>query len=171
MLWIFGMISIIIGFGTMASLGMSNPLSTISSEDGKCRIGEPRWVTIPILTLDMLVNIGLTLTFVYLLNPVIRANNLSEPGCSASAMARRIGTCCGSSRKKDVDFVPGNPRVAQRLERLLWRTFAGSCLVLIPTIGNLASITIFVGNEPGFVCLMLCTFDGMSFPAYHLVSN
>lgn len=163
--WILSTVFIIIGFGAMAPLGMSKPLAKISAEDGKCRIGLPRWVTIPLLTLDMLINTGLTLTFVYLLNPVIHANNLSKSGWSAATLARRIGGCCGLSRKEDIDNISGNPRVAKSLERLLWRTFAGSCAVMIPTIGNLGSVLFFVGDERGFVCLILCTFDGMSVTA------
>jgi hypothetical protein len=55
-----------------------------------------------------------------------------------------------------------NPHVARRLKTLLWRTFVGSCLVLLPTVGNLLQLTILEGNELGFVCLICCTLDGMS---------
>jgi hypothetical protein len=37
----------------------------------------------------------------------------------------------------------------------------GACLVLISTVANLVQLTVLAGDEFGFVCLTLCTLDGM----------
>lgn len=47
-----------------------------------------------------------------------------------------------------------------KLERLLWKTFIGSVLVTISTVGNVATLTGLGGRELGWVCLTTCTFDG-----------
>ncbi|KAH7087687.1 hypothetical protein FB567DRAFT_442309, partial [Paraphoma chrysanthemicola] len=158
-LWIVGASSIVFGFGGIAVVAFMWPLSDISAVDGRCRMGLLRRVTMPILAFDVVINILLTIVFIYLLNPVIRSNSLSLSGCSASRVADYIGSCCRKSRKKGVQLRTANPHVARRLKKLLWRTFIGSCLVLIPTAGNLAQLTVLQGRELGFVCLTICTLD------------
>jgi hypothetical protein len=59
-------------------------------------------------------------------------------------------------------FHTGNPYVAKRIERLLIRTFVGSCLVMISTVANMTQLTVFHGDELGFLCLILCNSDGSS---------
>jgi hypothetical protein len=101
----------------------------------------------------------LTLVFVHLLGPVVRSNSLSIAGSPISSLATCLGHCCQPTRSKSIEFHTGNPQVAKRIENLLWRTFVGSCLVLISTIANLTQLTIFEGREMGFLCLLLCNCD------------
>lgn len=56
----------------------------------------------------------------------------------------------------------GNQRVVLKLEKLLWKTFAGSVLVIISTVANVSTLTALGGRELGWVCLTTCTFDGMT---------
>jgi hypothetical protein len=125
-------------------------------------MGLRRRAALPILCFDVVMNILLTVIFVYLLNPVIQSNSHAVSRCSASRLAGNIGNCCRRKRDKVVQLRTTNPHVARRLKTLLWRTFVGSCLVLLPTVGNLLQLTILEGNELGFVCLICCTLDGMS---------
>ncbi|KAF2031428.1 hypothetical protein EK21DRAFT_111023 [Setomelanomma holmii] len=158
-LWIAGTLSIALGFGALAVIAFVRGFANISPLDGKCRIGLPKQVTIPLLTYDLLINILLTLTFVHLLAPVIRSNNLNVLGCNASHFAKYLACCCVRPKDTSVDLGRGNRRVARRLKKLLWRTFFGACLVLIPTMANLIQMTILGGSESGFFCLTFCTLD------------
>ena len=146
------------GFGTIAIVGFLRPISGISAEDHQCRIGLRHYVTIPLLSFDVLVNILLTMVFLYLLCPIIRSNNFAIPGLHISRVATWIGTHC--SRGIGVELRAANPHVAKRVEKLLLRTFVGSCLVMPPTIGNLTQLLILQNRDPGLVCLLLCTCDG-----------
>lgn len=131
--------------------------------DQLCHIGLPRMILIPLLVFDVGINVLLTLTFIYLLGPVIRLNDISGSQRSATRLAKAVSSCCMESRKKNANIPVhlGNPQIARRIEKLLWRTFFGSCLVLIPTIGNLVQLIILDGSEKGFICLTICTLDGM----------
>lgn len=159
-LWIMNASLMVVGFGTIAILGFMWPLSDISPEDGQCRIGLPHYVTIPLLTFDVFLNIILTITFLYLLAPVARSNNFGIPGLRISHVTTWINTHCHGSRSQGVELRATNPHVAKRLDKLLLRTFVGSCLVLPPTIGNLTQLLIQRDRDLGFVCLLLCTCDG-----------
>ena len=48
------------------------------------------------------------------------------------------------------------------LQRLFKRTVIGTCVAVIPTILNLCYLAAKHGQEPSWVCLSLCTFDGKS---------
>jgi hypothetical protein len=160
-LWVLPTVVIIIGFGSIAGLGFTYPNARMNPADGMCHLGTPNFVTIALLGFDITANIALTLLFVYLLGPVIRMNDFSGSNYITSRLAKAMTTCCASARKRDTGANLGNPRVAKRIEKLLWRTFAASCLVPIPTAANLAQLIVFSGKETGIICLSMCTVDGM----------
>ncbi|KAF1850842.1 uncharacterized protein K460DRAFT_328129 [Cucurbitaria berberidis CBS 394.84] len=159
-LWITGTLSIAAVFGTIAVTGFIWPIANISRKDGRCRIGLPQFVTIPLLTFDVFINVLLTLVFVYLLSPLVRAGSLPTAAFPASRFTKCFGSLCSRSRARNsVDLHTSNQQRARTIEKLLWRTFIGSCLVLIPTVGNMASLTSFKGRELGWVCLTICSVD------------
>ncbi|OAL50872.1 hypothetical protein IQ07DRAFT_643014 [Pyrenochaeta sp. DS3sAY3a] len=159
-LWVVGTLTIAVGFGTIAVAGFVWPTADISVIDGRCRIGLPRYVTIPLLTFDIVINVCLTLIFVYLLSPLVRAGSLPTSAFPASHFTKCLARYVRRARTRaSVDLRPANQDAAKKIEKLLWRTFIGSCLVLIPTAGNLASLTSLKGRELGWVCLTICTFD------------
>ena len=162
-LWVIGTLIIAAVFGTIAVIGYIWPIAYISSTDGRCRMGLPRYVTIPLLSFDVLINVLLTLVFVYLLSPLVRTSRLPSAAFPASRFTKCLGSLCSRSRARNmVDLRPANQSRAKRIEKLLWRTFIGSCLVLVPTVGNMASLTTLRGKELGWVCLTVCSFDSMS---------
>lgn len=166
-LWVVGTLTIAAGFGTIAAAGFVWPTAEISLVDGRCRIGLPRYVTIPLMTFDIVINVCLTLTFVYLLSPLVRAGSLPTSAFPASRFTKCLARCVRRARTRaSVDLRPANQDAAKKIEKLLWRTFIGSCLVLIPTAGNLASLTSLKGRELGWVCLTVCTFDSKFFQLY-----
>jgi hypothetical protein len=160
-LWVMNTSFVVVGFGIVTIFGFLRPYAHVSPEDGKCRLGLRRYITITLLSFDVLINVSLTFVFLYLLAPVIRSNNLAIPGLDVSRLASCIGTCCQRSQNLGIKLNTGNRNVAKRVERLLLRTLIGAFLVLPPTIGNLVQSAIYAERDPGFICLLICTCDGM----------
>ena len=161
-LWVTGMALILSGFGGIGIVAFVHPVADISPIDGRCRMGIPRYVTIPLVLYDVGITVLLTLTFNYLLSPLIRSDTVLGKAFPAT----RLAECCNSVCRRSkggagiLSSNGGNPHVAERLEKLLWKTFIGSVLVMIPTVGNFAALSALNGRQLGWVCLTICTFDG-----------
>lgn len=140
-------------------------IADMSSIDGRCRIGIPRYITIPLVSYDVGLNILLTLIFVYLLSPLICSGKLSMRRFPASRLTKLLERmCCRSkSRASLIQANQGNHHMVKTVERLLVRTFIGSVLVMLPTVGNIAALSALGGRELGWLCLTTCTFDGSKF--------
>lgn len=70
------MIVVAFGFGTITVFAFIYPLTDLSTTDGKCRIGLPLKVLIPLLSLDAIINLALTGVFIYLLQPLLSFSGL-----------------------------------------------------------------------------------------------
>ncbi|KAH6622210.1 hypothetical protein C7974DRAFT_217982 [Boeremia exigua] len=160
-LWVIGTGAVITGFGGLGIAAFLNPVTEMSPIDGLCRIGIPRYITIPLVVYDVGINAFLTLTFVYLLGPMIRAGTLPDKTLPATRFAECFSGICERSRRRTGVLVAdrGNQHVVRKLEKLIWKTFIGSVLVAIPTVSNVAVLTAVGGRELGWVCLTICTFD------------
>lgn len=141
-----------------------NPVVDMSKQDGKCRIGLPPKTTMILLSYDTFVNLSLTGVFVYLLRPLLR---FSAPTTSPywgdrfRCLFRRIvGVSPHASREPNNGYVLNTSRL-RAVENLVWRSLVGAIVVLLPTIGNLVSLYHMKGRELGWLCLTLCTLDGM----------
>ncbi|KNG48373.1 hypothetical protein DDE82_007552 [Stemphylium lycopersici] len=154
LLWLLSTIGIFASLGFIGIAGCVAPLSYLDEDDGRCRMGVRRYTAIPLMTCDIVINIFLTLVFVYLLSPLLRGSQSSGHGF-ASLLAREIGNLCGrADGKTGVKLHRSSEIMAQKVEKLLWKTFIGCVLVVIPTAGNLASLCILVGKELAFVSHM-----------------
>jgi hypothetical protein len=129
-------------------------------EDGRCHFGLRRYSALLFLGYDIFFNTALTLVFICLLGPAMRSNVCTQRSFG-SRLAIRLCMCCGLDREEKVQLHTSNPQVAKRLDDLLWRTFAGFCLVLVSTVANLTQLAVVTGKEWGYLCLILCTMDGM----------
>jgi hypothetical protein len=163
-IWIAGYTLTIAGFSGILVVGLMHPLADISTIDGRCRIGIPRYVTLPLVLYDVGLNVLLTFVFVYLLSPLIRSGPLPATAFPASRLTLCLGTRCQRSRNRRgvIPIDQGNQHTAKTIEKLLLRTFVGSILVMIPTVGNMAAQTAYEGRELGWVCMTVCVFDGIS---------
>lgn len=161
-IWLTGMLTIGCGFGSIAICGFVWPIADLSQIDGRCRIGLPYKVTIPLLSFDIIINTLLTGIFIYLLRPLFRLGGMPNDDAVAANMftkgMRRILTT--SRRSDSVDFSPMNGFSSKSIEALLWKSLIGSVLVMLPTVGNLAALLPLRGRELGGLCLTICTFDG-----------
>lgn len=160
-IWLIGMLSIAGGFGSIAICGFLWPIADISSRDGRCRIGLPFKVTIPLLSFDVVINTALTATFIYLLRPLLRFGDVTDSAVPTSLFSKGLRRILKSSaRRRSMEVYPVNVHFLASIEGLLWKSFIGSLLVMLPTVANLAALYSLHGRELGWLCLTICTFDG-----------
>ena len=153
------MLLIVLGFGSIAICGFIWPVANVSDIDGRCRIGLPFRVTIPLLTFDIFINVLLTGIFIYLLRPLFRFNTAGSPDALAGKGVRKLFKVPHArSNHSDTGIV--NLHSFKSIQRLLWKSLAGSVLVMMPTVGNLSALIPLHGEELGWICLLICTLDG-----------
>ena len=149
-LWLYSTIGIVVSLGTIGCVAFILPVFWIS-DDGRCRIGVKRYTGIPLLTCDIVINVYLTLVFVYLLSPLVRGGQTSSASFP-SRLALWIGNICSQTKNKATpNLHRSNEVMAKKVETLLWKTFWGTVIVIVPTGANLASLCILQGNELAFV--------------------
>ena len=150
LLWLYSTIGIVVSLGTIGCVAFILPVFWIS-DDGRCRIGVKRYTGVPLLTCDIVINVYLTLVFVYLLSPLVRGGQTSSASFP-SRLALWIGNICSRTKNKATpNLHRSNEVMAKKVETLLWKTFWGTVLVIVPTGANLASLCILQGNELAFV--------------------
>jgi hypothetical protein len=151
LLWLLSTIGIVSSLGAVGVVAFVLPVYWMSEEDGRCRIGIKRYTGVPLLTCDIIINVYLTLVFVYLLSPLVRGSQ-SWSASLTSRLGLWIGNMCGrAKRKATVGLRRSNQIMARKVETLLWKTFIGTILVIVPTAGNLTSLCILQGKELAFV--------------------
>lgn len=163
-LYVVTMSIVVLGFGTIAVFAFIKPVYEISGADGKCRIGLPFEITLPLLIYDILMNIGMTFLFIVLVYPYLRRNGWRSyiPSCFSRTQRRlkRIR----NARVSDSDPAQAATDPVGRLERLIWKSLIASVAILISTVVNLAILFRMNGREQGWFCFTLCTIDGERSP-------
>lgn len=162
-----------LGFGAIAVISFVWALAEISPIDGKCRIGLPRKVTIPMLTYDIAINIGFTVLFVYLLWPLLSFHSQRSRSGHSNYWPRSL--LQRGQRQPDIEIHEndqirvdvGNQRLRGVLRRLVFKTVIGGFLIMIPTAANLTLLFEMKGHEPGWLCFTVCFLDGM----YEILCN
>lgn len=179
-LWVVGMLVIGFGFGSIAVVAFIFPMAELSRQDGKCRIGLPLKVTVPLLTYDILINAGLTGVFIWLLRPLLRLNiQPTTPAKSSrpSTYVREASCASTDGAASDIELArpmtppPADAIYTRRLHtirRLIIKSLIGGVLVLIPTAVNLGVLYRVRGREQGWLCFMACTLDGKSIRVQHM---
>jgi uncharacterized protein involved in cysteine biosynthesis len=149
-LWLWSTLVVAGSLSAATIAGFVKPLYSFF-QDGRCHIGLQRYSSIPLLTCDIIVNVYLTLVFVYLMSPLIKGSR--HPGSFyASSLTNWVrNSFSRASKKAAVDLHRANQVMAQKVEKLLFKTLVGCVLVILPTVGNLAAMCILVGKELAFV--------------------
>ncbi|KAF2457261.1 hypothetical protein BDY21DRAFT_392487 [Lineolata rhizophorae] len=158
--WVSFMLVVLTGFGSIATVAFVYPLHDISALDGKCRIGIPLKVSVPLLAYDIAINIGLTAVFIALLGRALRFDPFAHHAAAAPPPLPAPATG-GPPPAADA---PRPSLLSARLKaslgrRLAWKSFAGAGLVLIPTVANLGVLYYLNGREQGWLCFTVCTLD------------
>jgi hypothetical protein len=165
-LWLANMAMVVIGFGTIAVLAFIYLVANVSPTDGQCRIGLQLGITVALLAYDMLVNMWLTGLFIklaakhitrFLPERVSRWQILLNQRLRPQAHAQVISL--PSDAKEEGDPVLATD-ASNDLAKLARKTMVGSSIMMLSTIVNLAVLLRFHGEEPGWVCLLICTIDG-----------
>jgi len=150
--WYIANIAILVlGFGSIAILSFIFPVAELS--EGRCRIGLPFKVTLPLLIYDITINLYLTGHFLY----------FSRPGMISDILRRLAFTTKNpASRHISLNF-PTRPEDGRQdnLRKLAKRTLHGMCIMLLATTINLSILFYMSGREEEWMCFMFCTLDGM----------
>jgi hypothetical protein len=118
-LWLWSTIAVTGSLGASTAAGFIKPIHDISLKDGRCHIGLPRYSSIPLLTCDIIINVFLTLVFVYLMSPLIKGSR--PPGSSyTSSLKKWIGNSFNRVRQKaNFNLQRSNQVMAQKVDKLL----------------------------------------------------
>ncbi|MCJ1337499.1 hypothetical protein MMC09_002781 [Bachmanniomyces sp. S44760] len=147
-----GLAIVALGFGTIGCLTFVYPVASMSPIDGKCRIGLPNKVTIPLLIYDIMINSLVTGDFVRLVNRNVR-------GPMSSAVRHALPRVLGRQRVQvQLDM----------LEIIVTKSPLGCCAIIIPTLANLVVLIKLHGREQGWICFTICTANGKSVLRFHV---
>ena len=154
--YIIGILVVLFGFGVLAVFAFIKPVTDLSQIDGKCRIGLPLVITIPLLTYDIIINFILTGIFYLRGARLISTRNFSH-------MLRCIAMALPFRR------VHGLRDPVKACEFFMGRSALGAMAIILPTIANLVILFVLNGHENGWLCFTICTIDSklsspLSFP-------
>ena len=146
----FMSVSIVLGgFGIIAVFAFLYPVTSLSSIDGKCRIGLPFKVTLPLLVYDILINLGLTAFFCFIGHQYLRGRTFKQMMAVFSAALP-----FHYSKKLDTQ--------ENLLMFMMIKGTIGALAIIMPTVANLAILFKLNGHEQGWLCFTVCTIDGTS---------
>lgn len=147
-------------FGGMAIWSISTPHAKLSIDDGHCRIGSgmiPSYIT---FSCDVIINVGLTGIFVWLIRPVL-GNQARAPATIMIETAHLpirnqsvLGSVITSNNGKD-------DQLSLSVSRMLRRNIIGSALTLVAGTMNLIIYFVDATSQIAYVCYTLCTIDGV----------
>ncbi|UPX15601.1 uncharacterized protein EKO05_0006044 [Ascochyta rabiei] len=161
--WLLGMLIICGGFGTIAIVGYLSPVVELSGLDGRCRIGLPPRVSLPLLCFDVAVNFLLTGVFFWLLRPVLDFHGLLRlstwVGNNFTTKIKKSGQRREVELESALEGASMKSAMNKNIKKLLWKCLIGSTLVMVPTVANMTQFYIMNSRELGWVCLTICTFD------------
>ncbi|KAK5002412.1 hypothetical protein LTR60_007117, partial [Cryomyces antarcticus] len=163
-LWVACMSVLVVGVGVIAVIAFLWALARLSAVDGKCRIGFPKKVSIPLLIYDISINVGLSAILIQLLRPLL---HWGPPGPTSRTLAYvvdwfylRFGI---PAPRPIVSTSSGASTIVtpelKKLKKLITRSTVGTIMVLIPTVANLVILLCFDGSEQGWMCFTICTLD------------
>lgn len=147
-IYLLGIAIVIFGFGVLAVFAFIHPVTSLSHIDGKCRIGLPLVITIPLLSYDIIINFALTFVFVMRGARLVKIRNFRHAlHCIAMALPFRK--------------VPGLRDPVIACEFFMGRSGLGASAIILPTIANLVILFALNGHENGWLCFTICTIDSM----------
>jgi len=182
--YIIGMVIIMTGSIAIVIYAMYTAqahVSASSSNSGTCRIGLTPVAAGLLLGWDLTMNIWLTLLFVSLLLPTLRARAQLGNTTSMSAFTRHLvlpsikaptPLVSMLSRSPSPTSPPADPEpevelqivqsaspIVESLERLIRKSLLGVLLIVIPTTVNLVQFIRMDMLESGFQCFLTCLLD------------
>jgi hypothetical protein len=139
---------------------IATPHAGISMQDGHCRIGSdmiPSYIT---FSSDIIINIGLTGVFVWLILPVLKnqargpANLMVETSQPPSRSPFALRGVLSSNVERD-------DQLSLSVKKMLRRNIIGSALTFVAGAINLVIYFVDATSQIAYVCYTLCIVDGM----------
>ena len=162
------MVFVVGGFGAIAIVGYMSPIVELSQLDGRCRIGLPPRVSFPLLSFDVGINFLLTGVFFWLLRPALSCQGLSPmSGICGNRIMQAILRHVRKRQDSNTDSDSRLTAMNRSIKTLLWKSLIGSTCIMFPTVANMAQFYIMKGRELGWICLTICTLDGMHPVPFH----
>jgi hypothetical protein len=155
----------IVLFGLMPATlnGYIDPVINMGPEGRRCYFGIRGKASIPILAMNIFVDLVLTGVFLYLLRPVAKFQGLPV---FFGKLWNREGGSAARAR------VENSERPMQRnIRTLLWKSIIGGLLIELPMMGNMIQFVVTRGQELGTVCLALCVVEGKSVTSLELIHD
>ena len=156
--YLVNMAIVTLGFGTIAVLSFIFPVAEFSTVDGKCRIGLPFKITLPLLIYDISINVYLTFHFLYFARPHIFQDSVGKLR-SVFGQRRDSQVLTNEIRAFRAKAKVSSPQ-QDDLQNLARRTLKGMCVMLLATVINLSILFHMSGQEQEWMCFMFCTLDG-----------
>ena len=154
--FIFSVVIVLGGFGVIAVFAFLYPVTSLSKIDGKCRIGLPFKVTLPLLVYDILINLSLTAFFCFIGHQYLRGRTFKQMMAVFSAALP-----FHHSKKLDTQ--------ENLLMFMMIKGTMGALAIIMPTVANLAILFKLNGHEQGWLCFTVCTIDGRFSPILRAV--
>ena len=146
------------GFLIIAVFAFLYRVTSLSMIDGKCRIGLPFKVTLPLLVYDILINLSLTGFFCLIGYQYLRGRT-----------CRQIMSVFSAA----LPFAHSNKLDTQEnlLMFMMVKGTMGALCIIMSTAANLAIMFKLNGHEQGWLCFTICTIDSTSFPHLRAVHS
>lgn len=150
---------VVVGFfGGMAIWCIATPHAGLSMEDGHCRIGSdmiPSYIT---FSFDIIINIGLTFVFCWLIWPVLKNQSRGAEGALADEAQRprnpySLRGALSRDRERD-------DQLTMSVKKMLQRNIIGSILTFVAGAINLIIYFVDATSQIAYVCFTLCIVDG-----------
>lgn len=162
--WCFFMFVLFVGITILAILAFLKP--EIEWDGDKCHIGLPPKTSMTLCIYDIVINFSLTFTFLWLLRPLLAFGRPTQVPLWKQWLSEKLAPYAWLIPFKLPEIPPYRQTITRELvkarEKLVRKTLIGSILVIMPTIANLMILYVLNGQEMAWLCLTLCTTDGMS---------
>lgn len=157
--WVAGMLITVGLFGGMALWCIATPHAGISVHDGHCRIGSdmiPSYIT---FSSDIVINIGLTGVFIWLILPVLK-NQTRGTATDFSESPQSPGRTSFTLRGVLSSDVGRDDQLSRSVKGMLRKNIIGSALTFVAGAINLVIYFVDATSQIAYVCFTLCIVDG-----------
>ncbi|KAH4180725.1 hypothetical protein HBI25_177320 [Parastagonospora nodorum] len=127
-----------------------SPVIDMGPKSVRCYFGIEAKASIPVLVVNIVVDVCLTGVFFYLLRPAVRTHQFS----TVPDALRRVSAHIPFS-----PMVPSHTAAQRNIRSLVWRSIIGSLLIEIPMMANMIQFVLIDGEELGTMCLALCVVE------------
>jgi thiamine transporter ThiT len=143
----------------MALWCIATPHAAISIHDGHCRIGSDMIPSYTTFSADIVINLGLTGVFVWLILPLLR-NQARGPGAVMVETTHPVARSPFALRGVLSSNVERDDQLSLSVKKMLRRNIIGSVLTFVAGAINLVVYFVDATSQIAYVCYTMCIIDG-----------